>query len=133
MSSSSTEATTSPVARRPHTADLGGPLRWKSTPLDVPPSQTRITNAYARKASASTAEKESTPPPNALRRNLDPESMPLRKPPPSREKRKLRRPQGTYGGNTTKTFSFHPGSLCRNPGCSGEHRPASGTTQPRAQ
>src|SRR5947208_97928 len=94
-SSSSTEATTSLVAprpRRPHTADLGDPHRWKSTPLDAPPSQTTIANAYARKASASTAEKESTPPPNALKRNLDPESMPSRKPPPSREKRKLRRP-----------------------------------------
>src|SRR6184192_1150062 len=99
----------------------------------APPSKTMIANAYARKASASTVEKESTQPPNAPRRNLDPESTPLRKIPPSREKRKLRRPQGTYGGCTTKTFSSPPGSLCRNPGCSREHRPASGTTRPRAQ
>src|SRR6184192_576319 len=92
-----------------------------------------IANAYEGKVSASTAEKENTPPPNALRRNLDPASMPLRKPLPSREKRKLCRPQGTYGGSTLKTFSSPPGSLCRNPGCSREHRPASGTTRPRAQ
>src|SRR6184192_4390898 len=101
----------------------------------APPSQTMITNDYTRKASASTVEKESTQPPNAPRRNLDPESTPSRKTPPSREKRILRRPKGTYGGQTIKTFSSPPGSLSRNPGCSREHQPASGTTQsiPRAQ